>query len=282
MFYLVRYKIRTVYINEGGHVKYIKLLASIFKGSRFFIHIRIIEDTKKQRIGSIPTNITLITISEYMKKELAIHGYCEALRVNDPYSFSESIKVDRKQNKELSISIIGRFTKNKGNKLVGEFFRSIDRLENSNFRVNIFGTVDDDQETKKIIQDLLHLNYIDVKVHGFVSNPSEIYSVTDVVIHFCLIEPLGRIYLEAINKLIPLIGFRSGGIQEIALNCNLSKYLVNNQDGWKENMLDKLRFIMKNWDEVEVDIVQAKKIAELKYSSYSYTKQLEKLFAQAD
>src|ERR1700761_5710944 len=62
-----------VYINEGGHVKYLLLLARSFPRKKFTIHIRIKEDADANRWIMEPgENVTVVGISKNIQQALPV------------------------------------------------------------------------------------------------------------------------------------------------------------------------------------------------------------------
>jgi len=269
-------RIRSIYVNEGGHVRYIRILATLFPGRKFFLHLRIVEDISKERLAKIPENLSLVTISDYMQNLLIRNGYT-GIMVNDTYPFKETSKSFANTELHPSVSVIGRFTVTKGSKNVLQFFQYLSDNSRTPFTLNIFGNVDNSAETQSIVSDLRSLKGTDVVFHGFIDDPDVIYSQSRMIIHFNQHEPLGRIFFEAIDYQIPFIGFNSGGIKEIAANCGLSEFMVEPGEHWEDQMYQVLKKVLSVPEEISEKLKKAKETASGVYSLESYTRLLDTL-----
>lgn len=98
----------------------------------------------------------------------------------------------------------------------------------------------------------------------------------DMLLHFNKVEALGRIYLEAIEHGIPLIGFNAGGINELASMMGLGDMMVDgNKADWTEDMKQKVISMSEMWD--EASFCKAKETLETQLSAQHYTSQIEAL-----
>lgn len=70
----------------------------------------------------------------------------------------------------------------------------------------------------------------------------------DMLLHFNKVEALGRIFLEAVDYGIPLIGFNEGGIGEVSDSMGLNDMMVDgNDDLWMEQMYDEMITMHSRW-----------------------------------
>lgn len=98
----------------------------------------------------------------------------------------------------------------------------------------------------------------------------------DMLLHFNKVEALGRIYLEAIEHGIPLVGFNVGGINELASMMGLENMMVDgNKSTWTEDMKQRVMSMCKLWD--ETSFCKAKEALETQLSAQRYTSQIEAL-----
>jgi len=228
-------KYSTVYVNEAAHVRYIKVLARLFPEKKFVVHVRIKEDTDEARWGDLNnSNTRIIVISDYLRSFLKP----ASLRIYDPFTLPETCPLaDRVQN-SIRVAVVGRVALTKGFPYIVEFVRHLSAHEKGNMvKLDFFGDVDDDVKRSVGFQDLLHNP--SVCFHGFVEN-NLIYRQADLVLHFSKVEGLGRVYLEALAAGLPLIGFRAGGIGEVAGNAGLEQYLVEPGEHEIQDMVAKV------------------------------------------
>jgi hypothetical protein len=203
---LILKQIRTLYCNEGGHVKYILLLAKIFPKVNFILHVRIIEDTV--RIKKTPRNVIVIAISKTITNRLNSPSQL----IYDGYEFKKMLNwTTRKQSQILKVGIVGRVTKSKGITLFTEKF--IEKA-GSNVEFHFFGDIDIDFQNS---EEFKILKSMSISIfHGFISEKNIIYGSIDLLLHLNENEPLGRIFFESLDFGIPFIGIHNGGIGEIA------------------------------------------------------------------
>lgn len=98
----------------------------------------------------------------------------------------------------------------------------------------------------------------------------------DMLLHFNKVEALGRIFLEAVDYGIPLIGFNEGGIGEVSDSMKLNDMMVDgNDEHWMEQMYRKMMTMHKRWTP---DVYG--RAADVLYNEYNpqvYTRKVEEL-----
>ena len=98
----------------------------------------------------------------------------------------------------------------------------------------------------------------------------------DMLLHFNKVEALGRIYLEAIEHGIPLVGFNAGGINELASMMGLELMMVDGDKAtWTEDMTQKVMSMCEMWN--EPSFCKAKEALVNQLSAQHYTSQIEAL-----
>jgi hypothetical protein len=239
-------RISALYSNEGGHINWLLVLARIFPKANIIVHIRILEDIARIP-ANLPSNIKIVTISNFMM-ELIDKRYCPIL-IYDPFTFSKIDGIRNRANKPLRIGIIGRISFNKGLNEIYNLVKSIsigDELNSKDVNFLFFGAESIDHKSQSIINKLKELDKKICYFHGFVDN-NEIYQNIDVVLHLAKKEPLGRIFFEALNSEIPIVGFKSGGIGELGKITKLEDNLVNcENDDWIQQIIEIIKNI--NYD----------------------------------
>jgi glycosyltransferase involved in cell wall biosynthesis len=266
-FFLV-YGCSTLYINEGGHIKYAKLMAYLFPKRKVLVHIRLIEDTKKERIGTtLPDNLQLVSISEYIHNLLPSH--LSVVKVYDPMEIIGIQRVKR-ASKQLHVGIIGRVTPSKGLGNIDDLLAYLLQQENaSNFTVHFFGDIEKELPTVKAFFEKYGSGmYSNILFHGFVENQNDIYPNLDVVVHLNEHEPLGRIGLESWARGIPFICLDQGGTAEINKMLGMSAYIIKKTDGWEKNLLELISSVALL--PIEKDIAIAQKNMERHFSLDRY------------
>lgn len=263
-----------LYINEAGHIRYIKLLAKIFKHKNFFVHIRIIEDTKETRLSILPSNIILITVSNFMLYNLQSY---KCVMLYDPYPFIDKEIIRNIKTDNFRIGIVGRITKTKGFYLIEKFIEKVNSTTNSEaYNFIFFGSISAD--VKKSFEQLSAKNN-NVIYQGFIAEKEEIYNNIDLLLHFNSNEPLGRIILEAIDFHKPFICSSEGGTGEITELVGLKEFTINFfTDDWEEILFKKIDSIKNNYQFFVEKVSEAKLIAKSIFSTVQYVNKLESIF----
>lgn len=246
---------KNVYVNEGGHIRYIRILAKMFPKVRFYVHIRIIDDTAKERLGNnLAQNIKLITISHFLKNKLP-KGF-SVVTVYDPYSFSKHETKSRGIN-PFKIGVVGRVDTSKASDKVLDIISS-GYLDKTQF--HFFGAVGNGDKAQKIYKKLESFSPETVVLHGYVNNTEQIYGNMDVLLHLNENEGLGRVCLEALDYNIPCIGMNSGGIAEINRMIGLEDLLCEQSEvhSLTEAVTKKVLHLRENY-EIYVNKIKVRK-----------------------
>lgn len=266
LFILLVFRYDRLYINEAGHIRYIKTIAKLFKKKSFIIHVRLTEDTKRERLHSIPKNVKLIAVSEYISRLIFDEIGIRTQVLSSPER--GGIDTDDKkwnlfsQNQDIKIGIIGRLSKSKGVKEMSDIILS---SKDDKMTFHFFGDFQySDYEVVKFTEELKNSDKLNYVFHGFISEKNNIYESVDIILHFNKNEPLGVIFFESLNYKKPIIGFNSGGIGEIAKKLGLSKYMINN---WDKN--SDLRKLIKSINLNDYEKARKSMIETYSISNYS-------------
>ena len=272
--HLILGKYKTLYCNEGGHIRYIKTIAKILPKSRFVIHIRLTEDTNGKRIGKSLPNIKLISVSKYIADLVYNNTKIDTQIISSPTrEIQEKINWNQNINNQkiLRLGIIGRLTPSKG---IREMLSFVNYCENkciNNLELHFFGDI---EEADKLVNDFLsfanNTKYIHSFFHGFKSK-IQIFESIDVVIHFNREEPLGVIFFEALNFGKPFIGFNAGGIGNIAERLEIQNLMLDISSDWEEQLISQITNLYLNIEKYK--IAQIKMLKE--YSIDKYCENLE-------
>ncbi|WP_066221452.1 glycosyltransferase [Formosa haliotis] len=239
------YRYNKVYVNEGGHSKYIIILARLFFWRNFIIHVRLTEDTEKSRLKQIPENVKLISTSEFIASLIYDNVRIESQVVSSPArAFKSDIEWNTSYDdlEKIKVGVIGRVSKSKGLKEMYEFIDFLEQKKNKDITFFFFGHVDSSDEIDKFVLWCGQLNFVTINFKGFIKDKIDIYQNIDVVIHFNKNEPLGVIFLESLNQGVPIVGFNSGGIGCIAKNLSLDTFMLDSVD-WHDELLHKIKNI---------------------------------------
>ena len=269
-------KYTTLYINEGGHIKYAKLIAKLFPFVNVVVHIRLVEDTTSSRLGKLPKNLKLISISSFIR-DLLLPEYT-SIKIVDPLDISNVFKQRFKLNKQcIRIGIIGRVSLSKGlynyEKLFNYYFVLQD-LKNIQFI--FFGElVDKEKEALEFFDKYSGPNFPRVEFKGFVEDQEKIFSSIDAVLHLNEKEPLGRIGLESWARGIPFVCFNAGGCAEINQTLEMERFSLPSDTNWEVKIID----LISSLDNFSTNEQETARLNLQSYFSINkYVKQLEKQF----
>ncbi|MCU4175078.1 glycosyltransferase [Carboxylicivirga sp. N1Y90] len=277
-FMLLKGSIKKVYANEGGHIKFLHLLAKIFPKIKFYSHLRIKEDTDHKRYSKPLPNLLLISVSEFISGFIKPELKAKTITLYDPYQFRSDTRLDIKEKKKYSIAIIGRIAPVKGLTNIENYFKSIQHAIVPNISFNFYGQTNNDPISKKFVEEIKKIKSLNIKFWNHIDDISDIYDNSDIIMHFNENEPVGRIFFEAIDYLKPFIGFNSGGIGEIANNIKYKNIVTyDTQGNWIENINNLLQDIINNYLVYQKQMLGYKKNAQKIYALNLYTQQLDKL-----
>ena len=269
---------RFLYCNEGGHIRRIGLLARLLPHKRFFVHLRIAEDCGPARLRNLPDNVTLIVVSDYLMGLLPEMVRAKSVRLHDPY-LASGRKGDSgrfRMSPLPKIGVVGRVTRTKGlQELAG--LTDYAEAHGTELEIHLFGSFDPTEEAGCAFRRKMECyRFVRIVFEGFVEHMEAAYDSMDVIWHFSLTEPLGRIFFEALDSGTFFTGFDSGGIGEIGHELGLSGFLVEYGEGWEKRFLASLKRL-HGQDAHKAFCRAAKKMQEA-FSPSGYARALETLF----
>lgn len=275
LFQLIFLGKKRVYINEGGHIKWAKLLAKLLPHKKFILHLRILEDVSPSRLGTSMANVEYIIISKFLEKEFNTDQPYHL--VHDAYIFKSLSKPVWSQKMEvLKFGIIGRVALAKGLGELQELFTGLNEHPAAKqFEFHFYGDVMNTPQVEKILDHIRQLPAIKMFFHGFVDKQL-IYKSIDAVLHLNKFEPLGRIYFEALEYEIPIIGFNSGGIGELSsLVGDTSTIIECTEDAsWINVLIDRLDQLHKHYGAFQQQASTSKIKAKEIFSISNYVDQI--------
>lgn len=262
-------KYSSVYCNEAGHVKYFVMLSRIFRKINFFIQVRINEDTEPDRWATTkPRNLEVLVISKFIQNKLNFNTFL----LYDPYRFQQQV-VNTPADSKLKIGVIGRISLAKGFNYLVELL-NLCKEDNINYQFLLYGDPDPEMVADGLIDELK--TYEHVQLMGFCNDKTSMYNSVSCVLHLCSTEPLGRIFLEAIDLAIPFVGFNAGGIGEIGKLTGLTELLVSpDEKNISAAFLGKLEYVEQEQRKLILTIKEKKKIAEKIFDLKKYTIHLD-------
>ena len=268
-------KVKNIYCNEGAHIRYTKVLARFFKRSRFINHLRIVEDTNSARIGRLPPNIALICISRYIAGFLPQYKPPVIETFYDPYISTGNVDhIRATDSNPLKAGIIGRISKTKGLANIEAFCDYLESNAANNLELHLIGDADkNNEEVSRLIEKSKGYQHVKVMFRGFIENKKDLYSSIDIVLHFSETEPLGRIFFEALDYGLPVIGFQAAGIGELAGELLIEDCMVSKKSGWQRDLLNKILNIKTSMSKYQA----AKEILETRFSVAAYCRSLEEI-----
>jgi len=266
-----------LYLNEAGHIRYVKALAKLLPHKKFFVHIRLKEDCSPGRLHNITKNIHLITVSEYLKSQISTHYPVRV--IYDPYTLKNKLGAATKEDTHFSIGIVGRVTKTKGLDLLLPILNRLSTDLNQPIILKFFGSyAPEDSWCKKFKNTLNQFPNIKSEFKGFVSSKQDIYSNINLLLHLNKVEALGRILFEAIDYNTPYLVFNEGGCGELSKHLELVDFLVNDNENWVDEFVHKIELFLENSFSYERQLLNAKKIIKGQFDAPAYAHSIDSFF----
>lgn len=274
IFLLLLLKKKSIYINEGAHIRYAQILAKLLPYCKISIHIRIIEDC--QRISKPPKNLQVITITNFLAQKIQYPNLSVIYDAFPIKPFEANLK-PKPDNYTITVGIIGRITASKGINLI---FPIIDQFEKDpRYRLSIifFGTYNNKESNiEGFINKTQGFNHTKCIFPGFEKNQHLLYNSIDMVIHLNQNEPLGRIIFESISYNKPIITFNKGGAGELMQLLELESHTVNAEDPDWSKLFKEL--ILSTYINPPVqEISMAKKIIQQEFTIEKYVEDVERI-----
>jgi len=245
------------------------MLARLFSSQRFYLHVRLNEDTSPGRWGKEkPAGLTVFAISSFIQEQLPF----ESVLLYDPYPFG-TVQPESLTQPVFRIGVIGRLSVNKGiHQLTG--LLNCPGVKKNGYSFLLFG--EPDEELQKDGALLKLEQFPNVRLMGFCEDKASIYGSIDCVLHLCATEPLGRIFPEAIDHELPLVGFNAGGIGEIGKLTGLTDLLVDPcETNTADALLDKIERVRHDPDLYKAAVRTAKDKAKKIFNLVNYCTKLD-------
>jgi len=240
-----------LYVNEGGHIRYIKKIASILKNKLFVVHVRLIEDTTHCRLKNTPSNVKLISTSKYISDLIQQSTGILSEVISSPCRCSDEKPVwnsDFLEDGLIHVGIIGRVTPTKG---LSDIINFCEYIEMNKMKIyfHFWGDVESSLLLDKFKKNIDNYKFVKIVFHNYEKDKKVIFNRMDIIIHFCKTEPLGGIFFESLNFGKPFIGFNARGIGEIAKKLQISNLMVDDSINWEEEMLKKIKYVQCHIEE---------------------------------
>ena len=261
----------TIYVNEGGRVRYINLLLRCNPKIKVINHVRLLADVG--RVDGTNKKMHHIAVSNFIYNKLGEDR--KKYLIYDPVD----IRPQKKTSVPLSerqYGVIGRVTPTKGLDKALQWFNFLEEQKHP-CQIHFFGAVENDKAgVQKFIDSCIQLNKVRVVFHGFESNKAKMYSQLDAVFHFNSEESFGLVLPESWLHGVPLITFKKGGLGELAQLCGVEDFTVEENEHWLEAMY-KVLFRIEKFDSVPPNLIEIQKTIQNHFSPASYVRNIEKI-----
>jgi glycosyltransferase involved in cell wall biosynthesis len=170
------------------------------------------------------------------------------------------VKSFNKRKSSVDILISGSVNKGKGQKDAIKSMKEIINLGFSNVNLNIAGRGNQDyiNMLKKLVKDL---NLKDnVKFLGYISNMKKLRQDMDIELVCSKKEAFGRVTIEAMMSMMPVIGSNTGGTRELIKDG--FNGLLYEQENYHD-LADKIKYLLENRE----------KIIEMGTNAYNFAKE---------
>ena len=221
---------KNLYLNEGGHISYVKLLAKILPKRKFVVVLRLLEDCN-DKLHRLTDNIRLVAVSNFIKKNIISNN--NSIVVYDPYQLKHKKKsiINKNKNTILKIGVVGRIIETKGIGVLPKIINDLPIEDRSKIKLNFFGSFDENSNWFIVFKnELSEIEGLNFSFVGFIKNQDEIYQKCDLILHLNKFEALGRIIFEAIDYNIPFLCFKEGGSGELAYKLDLTSQIASDEN----------------------------------------------------
>lgn len=168
-----------VYINEGGHSRYIRFLSQLFPHKRFFIHVRLLEDCAMNRLGTKRPNIEYISVSQYITEEVKKNTGIDCHTIHDLYVPTQKMTYRPVPDSDvIRAGIVGRVTDTKGLADVVSFCRYVEGLSElpKKLELHFYGAINEQSElATSFVNESASYKKVKCVFHGFVNDKELIY-----------------------------------------------------------------------------------------------------------
>lgn len=275
IFFKLLFSKNNLYINEGGHISYVKILARFFPKRKFVVAVRLLEDCN-EKLVKISPNVTLVAVSNFLLDEIKTNG--NKVMVYDPFKLNhkEYLTSDREDQK-FTVGLVGRVIKTKGLNELIPIIKKIEHQRRRNIHFCFFGTYD--KTSQWFIQFENELNSIpdcNYFFKGFCSDKNSIYTNCDLILHLNKVEALGRIIFEAIDWNVPFLCFNKGGIGELCTVLGLEEYTVLDNMVWVKSFASRISKFTGLKKDNRTNYDNAVKMIEEKFNPDFYASRIEK------
>lgn len=179
MFDMLVGKCDGVYINEGGHSRYIRLLSQLFPWKKFFIHVRLLEDCALSRLGKKRPNIEYISVSQYITDEVKKNTGIDCHTIHDLYVPTQQMTFRPVPDTDvIRAGIVGRVTDTKGLADVVSFCRYVEGLSElpKKLELHFYGAINEQSElATSFVKESESYKQVKCVFHGFVNDKELIY-----------------------------------------------------------------------------------------------------------
>jgi glycosyltransferase involved in cell wall biosynthesis len=268
VFFKLLFNSVNLYLNEAGHISYVKILSRLFPSRNFIVSVRLLEDCNN-KLKKLSKNTTLIPVSEYLRANIISNA--ETNVIYDPYSLTNSKEPSIDNKGKFIIGLIGRVSFTKGLDDLVLIVNRLSKTEIESIQFRFYGTFDAyDLWFKNFKETLGKVNDLDYQFCGY-KTQDEIYSNCNLILHLNKVEALGRIIFEAIDNNVPFLCYGEGGTGELAVFLELPALTCENID----EFIVKIRLFIepKSFDNYDYD--NAKRIINSQFNPKQYAEQIE-------
>lgn len=190
----------------------------------------------------------VLPIASFIKDELITSGIKQSkikiIPVGVDYDLFHQKESGNKNNYEyFRILYVGRFVQKKG---LSYLIKAINIIRNQKIKLTLIGGQKKDNDYDNVINCIKNLNlekYIDIKPSVPYSKLPAIYHQHDLFVLPSIMEPFGKVVLEAWNAGIPVIATNQGGIKDFVID-NYNGLLVSSKN--EKEIAQKVKLIINN------------------------------------
>lgn len=195
------------------------ILSKLYNGETFFKKIVLATIISLYKLAS-----KIFVLSEYAKEDLIFHGINaknifvipNPLKLEKNYSYQSNRSLENKSI--ISIATCSRLIKSKNVDVLINVIEYLNKSDtNFKFSLNIIGDGEEYEDLQYLVKSKNMQNT--VFFFGWVDNPIQVLSESDIFLFASEYEGFGNVILEAMSVGLPIIAFNSkGGVEDILNN----------------------------------------------------------------
>ena len=258
-----------VYVNQGGILRPIAAIARRFK-LPVLCQVQTLADARW--VGGLAVTHAQVSAFVCNSRFIAEHTKVPAERLCLVYQGYKPKGLrqmhPQAKNRPLEVGLLGRICESKGHYLVVEAARRLKASNSADFHFRFIGDADDEAERQRIrgLVESCELQQV-IEFRGYRSDIGAEFGALDLLVVPSVGEALGRVFFEAAEARLPILGSDHAGLGEVS---RFFRAGVQFQSGSVDDFLHKLQQMAAQYEATwqEFNSASGRMLAMLKLEPY--------------